>query len=109
MTDLHYAAYWQDLERIKACVELGFDVNQKDDAGWTPLVWCIDMAATGGIGTAEAIIDYLAAHGAELTHSDERYENILEFARSRDGCCRAFGKRFGKEIMREPLCIARLC
>jgi ankyrin repeat protein len=84
MTDLHYAAYLQDLDAVKQCVEDGFDVNQKDNAGWTTLIWCIDMAATGQIGTAEAIVDYLIAHGAEINYTGQDYSNLVEFARSRD-------------------------
>jgi len=38
MTELHYAAYCQDLEAVRHWVEQGYDVNQKTDAGWTPLI-----------------------------------------------------------------------
>jgi ankyrin repeat protein len=84
MTTLHYAAYCQDLEGVRQCVERGSDVNQKDDGGWTPLIWCIDMAATGGVGTAEAIVDYLVGQGADLEFRDDYYGSLVEFARSRD-------------------------
>ena len=84
MTELHFAAYWQDLARVKRCVEQGFDVNAKDDSGWTPLIWCIDMSATGVHGVAEAIIDYLVEHGASLDYRDDHYPSIIDFARSRD-------------------------
>ena len=84
MTALHYAAYCQDLEGVRHCIEQGFDVNQKDAGGWTPLLWCIDMAATGGVGMAEAIVDYLIAQGAELEYRDDYYGSLVEFARSRD-------------------------
>jgi ankyrin repeat protein len=84
MTELHYAAYCQDLVVVKYWVEQGLDVNQKDDGGWTPLVWSIDMAAAGGVGVAEAIVDYLIEHGAKLEHHDDSYASLLEFAHSRD-------------------------
>lgn len=84
MTALHYAAYQQDLRGVQECIEAGFDIHQKDSAGWTPLIWCIDMAATGEIGTAESIIDYLVARGAKLDYQDEDYRSIVEFAESRD-------------------------
>jgi hypothetical protein len=84
MTELHYAAYCQNLSRVRECVEAGFDVNQKDDAGYTPLAWCVDMAATGDVGAAESIVDYLVEHGANLEFSDERYRNLLELARACD-------------------------
>jgi ankyrin repeat protein len=85
MTVLHYAAYCQDLAAVRHWVGQGFDVNQMDDGGWTPLVWCIDMAATGEVGSAEAIVDYLVEHGAQLEYKDKRYGSLLEFAHSRDG------------------------
>jgi ankyrin repeat protein len=85
MTDLHYAAYCQDLSGVRKCVEDGFDVNQKDDAGYTPLAWCVDMAATGKVGAAESIVDYLVEHGATLEFSDERYSSLLELAQDCDG------------------------
>jgi ankyrin repeat protein len=84
MTELHYAAYCQDLSGVKACVENGLDVNRKDDTGYTPLAWCIDMAATGAIGAAESIVDYLVKRGAKLEFSDARYADILAFANACD-------------------------
>ena len=84
MTELHYAAYCQNLSRVRECVEAGCDVNQKDDAGYTALSWCVDMAATGGVGVAESIVDYLVEHGAKLEFSDKRYSDLLEFARACD-------------------------
>jgi hypothetical protein len=42
------------------------------------------LAATGPLGCAESIVDYLIAHGARLQFCDRDYPNIVEFARSRD-------------------------
>ncbi|WP_299489672.1 ankyrin repeat domain-containing protein [Acaryochloris sp. IP29b_bin.137] len=84
ITELHYAAYCQDLVAVRYWVGQGCDVNQKTDTGWTPLVWCIDMAATGGVGVAESIVDYLIEHGAQLEYKDDQYSSLLEFAYSRD-------------------------
>ncbi len=84
MTELHYAAYCQDLAGVKYWVEQGLDLNQKDDGGWTPLVWAVDMAAAGEIGAAESIVDYLVNQGAVLEFRDADYGNLLEFAHSRD-------------------------
>jgi ankyrin repeat protein len=85
MTDLHYAAYCQNLAGVKECVERGLDVNLKDKTGYTPLAWCIDMAATGQVGAAESIVDFLVEHGAKLEFRDDRYSDILEFAQACDG------------------------
>ena len=46
MNELHYAAYCQHVEGVKYWVDAGLDVNQKDETGYTPLAWCIDMAAS---------------------------------------------------------------
>jgi ankyrin repeat protein len=73
------------LSEVKKFVESGFDVNKKDDTGYTALAWCVDMAATAAKGEAEAIIDYLLMHGAKLEFRDDRYCDILEFARACDG------------------------
>jgi hypothetical protein len=43
------------------------------------------MTATGGIGEAETIVDYLVEHGAQLEYKDDTYGSLLEFAHSRDG------------------------
>lgn len=42
------------------------------------------MAATGGVGVAESIVDYLIEHGAQLEYKDDQYSSLLEFAYSRD-------------------------
>ena len=84
MTELHYAAYCQDLAGVKDCLERGFDINQKDVFGGNALIWCIDMAATGRVGEAEAVVDYLIEHGGQLEYEESAYGNIIEFAKSRD-------------------------
>ena len=85
MTELHYAAYCQNLAGVIECVERGLDINQVDDRGYTALAWCVDMGATGDVGTCEAIFDYLVANGASLEFSDERYQSITELAWDCDG------------------------
>ena len=85
MSELHYAAYCQDLAGVKHWVEQGFDVNQKDDAGWTPLLWCIDMGSTGEAGVAEAIVDYPIEHGAKLECGADGYTSLREFTESCGG------------------------
>lgn len=87
MNELHYAAYCQDLEGVKEFIAKGYDVNQKDDDGYTPLAWCVDMSATGGVGAAESILDYLVEHGARLEFKDDRYADVVEFAEACDNRC----------------------
>jgi len=86
MTELHHAAYCQDLEAVKRCVEQGFDVNQEDDGGWTAILWAIDMAAAAPAhGIPEAIVDYLLDHGAHFELKHPKYKTVLDFARHHDG------------------------
>ena len=84
MTELHYAAYCQDLESVKRCVESGADIHQKHDGGWTALVWAVNMASTGAPGDAESIVDYLVSKGASLEFSNDLYKDIISFAENVD-------------------------
>ncbi len=49
-TALHYAAHDGDVERIKALIGEGVDVNQQDDNGWTPLHFAAQLNHCGAIG-----------------------------------------------------------
>jgi ankyrin repeat protein len=84
MTELHLGAYHQELEWVTNCINAGFDVNKPSNNGYTPLVWAIDMARTGGIGTAEKIVELLLEHGADIEHNPTSHSSILEFAKSVD-------------------------
>jgi 26S proteasome non-ATPase regulatory subunit 10 len=48
MTELHHAAYRNDPEAVAAQLRLGVPVDVRDDAGWTPLLWSVDMAEAWG-------------------------------------------------------------
>jgi len=79
-SELHIAAYHQDLDWVKRCVCAGFDVNLRDVSGWTPLVWAIDMACTSEVGVAEDIVDFLIENGAEINIRPTPNESLVEFA-----------------------------
>ena len=93
LTELHLAAYHQDLEWATNCVNAGFDVNKPSNNGYTPLVWAIDMASTGGIGVAEKIIDLLLERGADIEYNPTSHSSILEFAKNVDPGIYRFMKR----------------
>jgi ankyrin repeat protein len=65
MTQLHYDAYYGNLEGLLWCLESGLDVNATDTyRGYTPAHWLADMAAVAG--PRVEMLRALAAHGADL-------------------------------------------
>ena len=80
MTELHLAAYNQDIEWVKSCLKDKFDINKKDNNGWTPLVWAIDMACTSTEGVAEEIITLLLSYGAITDLKLQGYTSLIEFS-----------------------------
>ena len=65
MTELHYAAYCGDGEELARCLAAGMDPNKKDEyRGYTPLLWLLDMAATGG--PRVEMFHALVGHGADI-------------------------------------------
>lgn len=47
MKDLHGAAYSADAVRVRELLELGANPNDRDDRGYTPLLWAALRAAVG--------------------------------------------------------------
>ncbi|KAI1312005.1 hypothetical protein F5Y03DRAFT_390975 [Xylaria venustula] len=46
-TAVHYAAALTDEENIEKLLDIsGIDVNQRDDDGWTPLIWACQQRTT---------------------------------------------------------------
>lgn len=64
----------QLLEAVKLCHALGMDVNQANSMGITAL----HGAANRG---SNAIIEYLVANGADLTHADNEGRTALDWAK----------------------------
>ena len=65
MTELHYAAYCGDGDELARCLAAGMDPNKKDEyRGYTPLLWLMDMAATGG--PRSVMFQALVRHGADI-------------------------------------------
>ena len=79
-SELHLAAYSQDVDKVMACIAKGFNVNLKDNGGWTPIIWAIDMACTSEVGVAEEIISLLYKNGAEIDLEPYSGTSLVEFA-----------------------------
>ena len=60
MTPLHDAAYHNDPEGVAEALADGFSVDIRDDGGWTPLMWSVDMSEAGG-EPAQVVAILLAA------------------------------------------------
>ncbi len=80
MTDLHYAAYCGDGDALAQCLSRGMDPNKKDDyRGYTPLLWLMDMAATGG--PRVEMFQALVRHGADIHATSSDGTSALTLAR----------------------------
>ena len=66
MTELHYAAYSNDVDAVRKQLQLRIPVDARDDNGQTPLLWSIDMAqATGDpIGVVSLLLEAVASANA---------------------------------------------
>jgi uncharacterized protein len=62
MTVLHHAAYCNNPDAVLEQLALGTPVDVRDDGGWTPLHWSIDMSQAWG--EPERVVAILLKHGA---------------------------------------------
>ena len=69
MTELHYAAYCNDPDAVRAQLQLGGPIDVRDDNGWTPLHWSIDMAQAWG--EPNQVVSLLLAAGASENSLDK--------------------------------------
>jgi ankyrin repeat protein len=82
MTELHYAAYCNDPEAVRVQLQQDVLVDVRDDNGWTPLHWSIDMAQAGG--KPEQVVDVLLAAGASPDAVDQSGCSALMMACGRN-------------------------
>lgn len=82
MTELHYAAYCNDADEVRAQLTKVVDVDARDDNGWTPLHWSIDMAQT--CDEPERIVSLLLAAGASANSVDRTGLSVLLVACGRN-------------------------
>ncbi|UCF04055.1 MAG: ankyrin repeat domain-containing protein [bacterium] len=72
-TPLHYAAYLGDMDLIKLLVELGADINARNDFNQNPMLYA---AYEGKLGACE----YLLEKGSDFDYQDTRGNTPLLFA-----------------------------
>ena len=72
-SSFHMAAFVGDLDRVKAFVERGTEVDTKDEAGWTPLFW----AACAG---QEEVAQFLIDKNADINANDGSGRSLLHQA-----------------------------
>jgi ankyrin repeat protein len=82
MTELHYAAYCNDPDAVRAQVQLGGPIDVRDDNGWTPLHWSIDMAQAWG--EPNQVVSLLLAAGASANSVDKNGFSALMMACGRN-------------------------
>lgn len=82
MTELHYAAYRNDPQAVEIELQSGADVDVRDDAGWTPMHWSIDMSQAWG--EPEQVVSRLLAAGASTNAVDSSGYSVLMMACSRN-------------------------
>jgi len=81
MTALHYAAYCNDPDAVREQLKSGVLVDVRDDGGWTPLLWSIDMAQAWG--EPERVVRLLLAAGVSANATNHEGFSVLMMA-----CCR---------------------
>ena len=64
-----------DLKKVESLVEKGFDINAKNNYGWTALMW----ASTIGISNID-IVKYLVKEGADINAKNNYSWTALMFA-----------------------------
>lgn len=82
MTELHYAAYRNDPDDVRAQLSLGVPVDIRDEHGWTPLHWSIDMAQAGG--EPEQVVSLLLRAGASANAVDNSGFSVMMMACGRN-------------------------
>ena len=74
---LHQAASNGDQPTVRLLIDRGDNVNEKNGAGWTPLM---DAAFVGHVGIAKMLLE----HGADPTLTNNQGQTALTLARQQD-------------------------
>jgi len=73
-SQLNLAISKGDLAKVQQLVEIGVDVNKKDERGITPLMYAILFKQTD-------IVSYLIRNGADYRAEDSRGNSISDYAK----------------------------
>jgi len=82
MTELHYAAYCNDADEVRDQLRRDVYVDVRDENGWTPLHWSIDMGQA--CGEPEQVVSLLLAAGASANAVDQSGFSVLMMACGRN-------------------------
>jgi 26S proteasome non-ATPase regulatory subunit 10 len=82
MNELHYAAYLNDPVAVTEQLQLGVSVDSRDDNGWTPLHWSIDMSQAWG--EPDRVVALLLKAGASANAVDSTGQSVLMIACGRN-------------------------
>ena len=82
MTELHYASYCNDPDGVRAQLRMGVSADIRDDNGWTPLHWSIDMSQAWG--EPEQVVSLLLGAGASANAVDFSGFSVLMMACGRN-------------------------
>jgi ankyrin repeat protein len=110
MSDLHLAAYHADVERVLEFLDAGYDPNEYDQSGYTPLLWA---AFRGVVGNQLPVMQALISAGADvnaITQAGDASVLMLAVQAGSDVLVRALVER-GAEVDRtadevSPLMVA---
>jgi ankyrin repeat protein len=78
----YHAAYCNDPDDVRAQLSLGVPVDIRDDNGWTPLHWSIDMAQAWG--DPEQVVSLLLEAGASVDAVDNSGFSVMMMACGRN-------------------------
>ena len=79
LSELHLACYHGELDWVQNCLKGGLDVHARDNAGYTPLHWVVDMGLVDG--EREEIVIALLQVGADVNAQTSSGETVLDVAR----------------------------
>jgi ankyrin repeat protein len=79
MTELHFAAYCNDVDAVQEQLAAGAAVDARDDNGWTPVHWSIDMSETNRRNSPRVVL-LLLEHGASPNAVDGAGGSVLMMA-----------------------------
>ena len=75
-----FLAYHGDPVWVAACIAGGLDVNARDDNGYTPLHWAVDMGCVGDPAEREAVGRALVGAGADVAAVNGAGESVADTA-----------------------------